>query len=195
MRPLYNCSSLKLLYLKEMGATSKHSPVYNWYTRSPTSPSGQHLDPGGDHSPVYNLYTRSPTSPSGFTQMAHQSDTLVSCQLFICLELVLLVANVLRPLDLGQYMLAAAPAVLMNKSAWNVQHTQLPCSFWHGAFVALCKEESVLRTKDCRTLKNSAYSLFLILFLSSSTSVPDSFLLVFGRIWSNWWQILADWRL
>ena len=62
--------------------------------------SGQHLDPGGDHSPVYNLYTRSPTSPSGFTQMAHQSDTLVSCQLFICLELVLLVANILTLVDL-----------------------------------------------------------------------------------------------
>merc|ERR1711888_486311 len=62
--------------------------------------TGQHLDPGGDHSSVYNLYTRSPTSPCGFTQMAHQSDTLVSCQLFICLELVLLLANILTLVEL-----------------------------------------------------------------------------------------------
>ena len=100
---LYVAPSVKLLYLKEMGATSKHSPVYNWYTRSPTS-------------------------PSGFTQMADQSDTLASSQLFICLELLLLLANILTLVEITLQSTTYTPGaqlVLVASLKWLTKVTHL----------------------------------------------------------------------
>merc|ERR1712053_18004 len=91
--------------------------------------TGQHLDPGGDHSPVYNLYTRSPTSPSGFTQMADQSDTLASSQLFICLELLLLLANILTLVEITLQSTTYTPGaqlVLVASLKWLTKVTHLP---------------------------------------------------------------------